>query len=120
MTDAIIAIIADIMDMDPTAITQATYLVRDLGAESIDLLEIGVAMEHRLGIPVQDDALFLRDLRLVLRLAEETNTPAATALASRYPHLTSARIHAILEDLANGPVLQVADLVAYATFHRPS
>lgn len=119
MNDAIIRIVADIMDVDPATITDQTYLMRDLGAESIDLLEIGVAMQHRLGIPVQDDALFLRDLRLVLLQAEEAGADPAAALAARYPHLAASRIQAILEDLPGGPVLQVGDLLAYAVHHRP-
>ncbi|BDV01303.1 acyl carrier protein [Thermodesulfomicrobium sp. WS] len=118
MTDEIIRIIADIMDQDPHTITPATYLVRDLGAQSIDLLEIGVAMQQRLGIPVQDDTLFLRDLRLVLLRAADEKTAPEAALAQRYPHLSPARISAILADLDAGPVLQVADLVAYAVHVR--
>lgn len=117
MIHKIIHIIADIMDQDPETITPNTYLVRDLGAQSIDLLEIGVAIQQQLGIPVQDDTLFLRDLRLVLLRAADAKKAPEEALATRYPHLSTARIMAILADLDAGPVLQVADLAAYAAAH---
>ena len=37
---AIAAIIGEILDVDPASIRPETFLIRDLSAESIDLLEI--------------------------------------------------------------------------------
>jgi acyl carrier protein len=113
MEHQVITIIAEIFDLPPEDITPTTYLFRDLGAESIDLLEIGVAIQHRLGLPVREDILFLRDLRLHLKEAAERGVAPETALASVYPHLSTERIAEILTDRAAGPVLQVRDLVAY-------
>ena len=112
--ETITAILSEILDLDPADITAATYVIRDLKAESIDLLEIGVAMQHRLGLAVDDDILFLKNARIVLARAEKQGRSALDALRTEYPHLSGARLEAILADLPGGPVLQVRDLVAYA------
>ncbi|PKN41896.1 MAG: acyl carrier protein [Deltaproteobacteria bacterium HGW-Deltaproteobacteria-18] len=107
-------ILAEILDLDPADITLETYVIRTLGAESIDLLEIGVAMQHKLGIAVDDDLLFLKNVRIVLNKAKRDNVDALAALKSEYPYLPEPRFREILDDLSAGPVLQVRDLVAYA------
>jgi acyl carrier protein len=111
---AISSILAEILDLDPADITPETYVIRTLEAESIDLLEIGVAMQHRLGIDVDDDLVFLKNVRIVLSRAQQAGGDALTALKSEYPHLTEDRLREILADLPAGPVLRVADLVSYA------
>lgn len=110
----ICSILAEILDLDPSDITPDTYVIRSLKAESIDLLEIGVAMQHRLGIAVDDDSLFLKNVRIVLARAERSGAESLPALRAEFPHLTEDRITEILADLSAGPVLQVRDLVAYA------
>ena len=108
------AILAEILDLDPAQISPETYVIRTLKAESIDLLEIGVAMQHRLGIDVDDDVLFLKNVRTVLNRAERDAMNPLDALKSEYPHLSENRLRHILADLSAGPVLRVEDLVAYA------
>ncbi|MGE4443168.1 MAG: acyl carrier protein [Desulfomicrobium sp.] len=108
------SILAEILDLDPARITAETYVIRTLKAESIDLLEIGVAMQHRLGLAVDDDLLFLKNARTVLIRAERDATAPLEALKSEYPYLPEHRLREILDDLPAGPVLRVADLVAYA------
>lgn len=110
----ICSILAEILDLDPADITPETYVIRTLKAESIDLLEIGVAMQHRLGIAVDDDLLFLKNVRIILNRAGRDNVDALSALKSEYPYLSEPRLQEILDDLSAGPVLQVRDLVAYA------
>lgn len=110
----IASILAEILDLDPAEITSETYVIRTLEAESIDLLEIGVAMQLRLGIVVNDDPLFLKNVRIVLSRAQQTGTDQLRALNSEYPHLSEVRLREILADLPAGPVLRVDDLVAYA------
>ncbi len=112
-TAIITAILAEILDLDPAVITAETYVIRDLEAESIDLLEIGVAIQHRLGIEVDDDTLFLKNLRIQLARAEQDRVEPLTLLAETYPHLDAARLRQILDDVSAGPVLRVRDLVAY-------
>ncbi|SFK11394.1 acyl carrier protein [Desulfomicrobium apsheronum] len=111
---SICSILAEILDLDPAEITPETYVIRTLKAESIDLLEIGVAMQHRLGIAVDDDLIFLKNVRIILNRAGRDNIDALSALKSEYPYLSEPRVQEILDDLPAGPVLQVRDLVAYA------
>jgi acyl carrier protein len=110
----IASILAEILDRDPAEISPETFVIRTLEAESIDLLEIGVAMQHRLGIVVDDDLLFLKNVRIVLSRAQQTGTDQLCALNFEYPHLSEDRLREILADLPAGPVLRVGDLVAYA------
>ncbi len=108
------SILAEILDLDPARITPETYVIRTLKAESIDLLEIGVAMQHRLGISVDDDLLFLKNVRTVLIRAQHDGKAPLEALKSQYPYLPEQRLREILDDLPAGPALRVVDLVAYA------
>lgn len=114
----ICSILAEILDLDPADITPDTYVIRSLKAESIDLLEIGVAMQHQLGIAVDDDSLFLKNVRIVLARAERSGTEPLSALRAEFPHLSEDRLAEILTDLSAGPVLQVRDLVSYAQAAR--
>ena len=108
------SILAEILDLDPAEITTEAYVIRTLKPESIDLLEIGVAMQHRLGMVVDDDLLFLKNIRTVLNRAERDGKAPLEALKSHYPYLAETRLREILADLPAGPVLRVKDLVAYA------
>ena len=114
ITAAVVDILVDILDLDPAQVTPETYVVRDLRAESIDLLEIGVAMQHRLDMEVDDDTLFLKNMRQVLGRAAKAGKSPEEAMAAEYPHLDRARIAEILADREAGPVIKVRDLAAYA------
>jgi acyl carrier protein len=107
------------LDVDGDTITAETYLVRDLGVESIDFLEMAVALSSAFGIQVEDDETFLLDLRLYLEAAEEGSQDKVSFLSEKYPFLTRERIEEILHDLDGGPVLKVKDLIAYVD-HRAS
>ena len=60
------AVIADIFDRDPAAIAPETRIMADLGGESVDLLEIAVRLNADFGIPVEENVVFLKDLRYLL------------------------------------------------------
>ena len=75
-------------------------------------------MQHRLGLAVDDDILFLKNARIVLARAEKQGLHALDALQAEYPHLDRERLEEILADLPGGPVLQVRDLIAYARAGR--
>lgn len=111
--EEITKILADILDIEGREITPETYLIRELGAESIDLLELSVAINARFQIEVNDDELFLRTMRLHLRTAAEEGKDAVGYLAEKYPALTVARVAEILADMGGGPVLRVKDIVSY-------
>ena len=105
--------LAEILDIDPLEISPESYLVRDLGAESIDLLELSVAMDSRFKVEIDDNEIYLRTLRLYLNEAEESQKEAADYLARKFPSLSGERIGEILSDLERGPVLKVKDLTGY-------
>lgn len=105
--------LTEILDIEGREITPETYLIRELGAESIDLLELSVAINSTFHIEVNDDELFLRTLRLHLRTAEGEGRDAAGYLVEKYPALTTSRIGEILADMGKGPVLRVKDIVSY-------
>ncbi|MDO4960744.1 MAG: acyl carrier protein [Eubacteriales bacterium] len=51
------AIIAEQLSVDPEDITMDTSFADDLGTDSLDLVEVVVALEDELGITVEDDEL---------------------------------------------------------------
>ena len=110
ITDAL----ADILDVDPMEITPETYLIRDLEAESIDLLELAVVLNSEFKIDVDDDEMFLKTLRIYLDDPKKNHEDDTEEyLIDKYPYLTKDRIKEILSDLDDGPVLKVKDLVSY-------
>ena len=52
-------ILADILDIEEQEITAETYIVRELGAESIDLLELAISLNARFKVEVNDGEIFL-------------------------------------------------------------
>lgn len=105
--------LCDILDIDADIITPETYVVRELGAESIDLLELAVSLNSNLGIKIIEDEIFLGSLRVYIEEAIEKNISPDTYLRNKYTFLPDERIKDILSDLDQGPVLKVKDLVDY-------
>lgn len=103
----------ELLDVDGDDIVPETYVVRDLGAESIDFLELAVVLNERFSVEIVDDDIFLRNLRLYLMAAEEKGISPREHLERRLPFLPVDRIDEILLDLEGGPVLTVKDLVFY-------
>jgi len=106
----------EIMDIDPEDITPETYIIRDLDAESIDLMELSVELNGKFGIEIIDDQVFLRTVRIHLNEAEKYNKEPADVLRNEYPFLDAERIQDILKDLDGGPVLKMKDLVSYIDY----
>jgi acyl carrier protein len=106
-------ILVELLDVAAEEITLESYLVRDLGMESIDFLELAVALNQRFGVPVHDDTVFLRNLRLHMIQAREAGQPTMEALRAHYGFLSDARLERIPADLEGGPVIQVQDLMSY-------
>lgn len=111
--DQIKEILVELLDMEESEISPEKYLVRDLGVESIDFLELAVALNDRFKIAVHDDTVFLRNLRLHLAEAREAGQPPLTYLQTRYDFLGADRLAEILSDLDGGPVIKVEDLIGY-------
>ncbi|PID28271.1 MAG: acyl carrier protein [Candidatus Cloacimonadota bacterium] len=118
MNKKIKEITAELLDLEAENISEEDYLVRDLEAESIDLLEIGISLNAEFGIHVSDSKLFLRDLRLIMKEAENENKNPEEVLSESYPHLSSERIKEIIEDLPNAPVIKIKDVIAYAEYEK--
>ena len=109
-------ILIEILDIEEQEITPETYIVRDLGAESIDLLELAVALNSEFNIEVKDDEIFLRSLRLYMTEAKEQGEDTVQYLLRKFPFLTISRVEEIVSDLEGGPTLKVKDLISYVAW----
>lgn len=109
-------ILAEILDFNKEDISLESYLMRELTAESIDLLEVALELSLKFGIEVQDDALFLRNLRSILLDARESGLNPLSAIVEKLPHLKKERVEEMLDDLKEGPVLKVQDIVSYVEY----
>lgn len=90
-----------ILDLEEQAITPESYLLRELNAESVDLLELAAALQDAFKIEINEALLFLSGIR------------GGGAPQASIPFLTPARLKEITADLADRPVLKVKDLVSY-------
>ena len=50
------AIVAETLNVDPDKITLETSLVEDLGADSLDAVELIMALESEFGLEIDDDS----------------------------------------------------------------
>ncbi len=107
--------IADIMNVDGASIEPSTRLVMDLGCESIDFMEMAVKLSRAMGKELDDEAMFLRSLRLMLE--KNRGRPVVEVMGEAYPWLSrerAAEIAAILEkDPTHPPLVTVRDMTAY-------
>lgn len=53
--DALKQIIADVLGVDPAEITEDTTFTDDLGADSLDLYQILLEVQDRLGVEIDED-----------------------------------------------------------------
>ncbi len=106
-------ILMALLDVAAQEIAPHSYLVRDLGMESIDFLELAVAINQRFQVEVHDDTVFLRNLRLHLMQAEAAGLAPLEGLKKSYDFLSFERLEEILADLEDGPVIQVQDVMRY-------
>jgi acyl carrier protein len=101
-------ILMEILDLEGQAITPESLLMQELGAESIDLLELAAALNARFKIEVREEDIFLRDIGA--RSGEST------------PFLTKQRLREIASDHtdgpAGGPAVRVKDLVSYVAWQQ--
>jgi acyl carrier protein len=51
----LVAIVADHLAVDPKEVTDAARFIDDLGADSLDLLDLTMAVEEEFGIEIPDD-----------------------------------------------------------------
>lgn len=111
-------ILMELLDVEDQDITPETYLVRDLEAESIDLLELAVSFNAFFDIEVNDDELFLKDIRSYIPDKAKIEDGMVKTINEKYPFLSTGRIKEIIYDLQEGPTLKVKDLVNYIIGNR--
>jgi len=109
-------IIEDLLDLENREITPETLLIQDLGAESIDLLELAVTINSRFKVVVKDDEIFLTRFRLYLTEAKKKGEDAVHYLAAKYPSLGEDRIAEIMTHIKEGPQLKIKDLISYVAY----
>lgn len=110
-------ILVELLDIEGRKITPETYLIKELGAESIDLLELAVAINSRFKINVNDDEIFLTRFRLYINEAKQEGQDVISRLSKKYPFLTEERIAEIISRITEGPQLKIKDLISYIKFH---
>ncbi|MFB3926421.1 MAG: acyl carrier protein [Syntrophales bacterium] len=106
-------ILADLLDLDEKRITAESYLVRELGAESIDFIELAATMSRRFKIEIRKDEIFLKRLRFYAMEAGLNGWDTVSFIRDKYPHLPGPRVAEIVRDLEDGPALKVKDLLFY-------
>lgn len=109
-------ILEELLDLEDREITPETYLIQELGAESIDLLELAVSINSRFRILVKDDDIFLTRFRQYVAEADQQKMDSVPFIAQIYPFLEISRIEEIVAKSAAGPQLKIKDLISYVTF----
>lgn len=109
-------ILSEILDIENREMTAETYVVRDLDAESIDLLELAVALNAAFDVDINDDEIYLRRFRLHLMEAKQEGRDAAAYLSGKFAFLSRSRVEEIIGDLPGGPTLKIGDLVSYISW----
>ena len=71
MLDQIIEAIAKQLKVDPSTITPDTDIIDDLGADSLDVVELLMTIEDKFGIVVPDDEV--TNLRTISKMSEQIN-----------------------------------------------
>lgn len=109
-------ILAEILDIEDHDITPETYMIRDLDAESIDLLELAVSLNSTFDLEIIDDEIYLRTFRFHMMDAEQRGYDRTRYLSEKFPFLNESRVREIIGDLQAGPTLKVKDLVSYISW----
>ena len=97
-------ILMEILDLEGQAVTRESLLMQELGAESIDLLELAAALNARFKIEVREEDIFLQGL--------------SARQGQSIPFLTEERFKEIATDQSGGPVVRVKDLVSYVAWQQ--
>ena len=109
-------ILVELLDIEDREITPETLLIQDLGAESIDLLELAVTINSRFKIAVKDDEIFLTRFRLYSTEAKQQGRDIIHYVAGKYPFLDEDRIAEIIAHIKEGPQLKIRDLISYVGY----
>ncbi|MDG4810830.1 acyl carrier protein [Micromonospora sp. WMMD1120] len=73
----LVALIADVLDLNPDVITDDAHFITDLGVDSLLALELAVALERRYQIKIESTEIVdVESLRDVIALLEQKLTIA--------------------------------------------
>ncbi len=111
------AILAETLDLEDQEITGESRLRKDLGIESIDMLELSLSFSSRFGIEVNEDEIFLQKIPFYLAEAEQEGREPLPFLTARIPFLPEARIRELLSEEEADP--RVQDLIDYIAWRLP-
>ena len=107
-------ILAEMLDINTDDISAETYLIRELGAESIDLLELALDIGSRFDIKVNENSLFLKRFGFYVGEVKQQKKDSVPYLKEKFPFLTKNRLTEILQDLEGiTPPIKIKDLVSY-------
>lgn len=108
-------ILINVLDVETDEIDLDTDLIRDLGVESIDLLEIALSIEREFGIKVDENKMFLKSLRFHIDEANEKNINKLEYLSEKFPFLSRNRIEELIKESENHviPSIKIKDLLSY-------
>jgi acyl carrier protein len=100
------AVLVDALAVDEDEVTPEASLVRDLGAESIDFLDIVFKLEQAFGFKIAQGELFPENVAQDPKFVKDGKvTPEGiTALKARLPHVDFAKFE------ANPAIGKVGDL----------
>lgn len=70
--DKVKKIIADQLDIDPDSITQESTITEDLGADSLDVVDLVMSFEDEFDVEIPDDAVeTIRTVSDIVKFIEE-------------------------------------------------
>ena len=73
MFEEIKEVIVEVLSVDEDKVTMDASLSEDLGADSLDAVELGMAVEDKLGITISDDDMAtIKTVADLVKIAEES------------------------------------------------
>ena len=70
VTSKVIEIIAERLSKDPEGITEASNIIADLGADSLDIAEIMMDLEDAFGVKVDEDTEGMNTIGDIVKYVE--------------------------------------------------
>ena len=116
-------IICDLLDVENDEVTTDTFIIRELEAESIDLMELAIEIKKDFfkrqdSNSMSSDVIFLKNLRVDIIKFKSEDLEIKVELKKKYSHLSYERIEEILLELNKGPILKVSDVRDYIIANR--
>ncbi len=107
--------LVDALGVDEDEVTEDATLVGDLGAESIDFLDIVFRLEKAFGIEIPRAELFPEDILTNAEYVQDgkVTTDGLAVLKERMPFADLSKFEANPEVQEFGNLLSVADMVRY-------